>query len=156
MPAIHIPHCTTPTQNPRPTSWDAPGQERPPLSQKTKQVDLEGGVRLLETIGESEDSEVWLNTARIYRNGEMVLLKGWTNFAGKNATGRSLSQLYYHKGKLVLLEADQDGDGAFDLLILFDDAENPVQAFDVKKDALLSPVSKERLKKIKQDLEVRY
>jgi hypothetical protein len=131
-----------------------PVKKHPPISQisqKTKQVDLDGGVKLSQITGESENGEVWLRTSFLSRNGEKVLMKGWDKCWGKNKTGRNLSQMYYHKDKMVLCEADQDGDGIFDLLILFDDAESPIQAFDVKKDGVLSPVGSDRLKKMKKD-----
>ncbi len=123
----------------------------PRLSQKTKHVDLEGGVTLVEITGESDDGDVWLCASFLYHSGEEVLMKNWDKFMGKNKTGRNASQMYYHKGRLVLLEADEDGDGAPDLLILFDGAEAVLQAFNVKKDGVLSPVSNDRLKKMKHD-----
>ena len=128
-----------------------PKKPHPHLSQKTNRVDLEGGVTFAEIIGVAENGEVWLRTSFISRNGERLLMRGWDKFMGKNETGRNLSQFCYYKDKVVLMEADQDGDGILDLLVLFDDAELPIQAFDIKKEGVLSPVSSDRVKKMHED-----
>ena len=132
----------------------APKKPHPHLSQKTNRVDLRGGVTFAEIIGEAENGEVWLRTSFISRNGEKLLMRSWDRFMGKNETGRNLSQFFYNKGKLVLMEADQDGDGILDLLVLFDEAELPMQAFDIKKEGVLSPLSSDRVKKMHEDWKV--
>lgn len=129
----------------------APARTPSHLSQKTKHVDMEDGVVLTEVIGESKNGEVWLRTSIIKQNGKLMMMKCWQKLSANNKSGETNGQYFYRKGKMFLCQADQNGDGLTDLMILFDHAQLPLQAFKVEKNGLLLPLNGDQLKKIKKD-----
>jgi hypothetical protein len=119
-------------------------------SQKTKNVDLGGGISLTEVVAESDNGEVRQRATTITRNGKRVMVTLW-NKATKDRARETFARSYWHDGKLVLSEGDEDGNGILDLLILYDDVGMPIEAFDEKKDGTLFPLSKDRVEKIRKE-----
>lgn len=81
---------------------------------------------------------------KLFRDGTMTYASTF------NKAARNTIRSYYHQGKMVVEEGDQDGDGFFETLILFDAAEQPVEAFSRSKDGTVAEFSKEELSKLKQ------
>jgi len=121
------------------------------LSQKTKHIDMGDGVVLTEVVCESRNGEVWLRTSIIKQDSKPLLMKSWQKLSANNKSGETNGQYFYRDGKMLLCQADQDGDGLTDLLIVFDHAQLPLQAFDVKQNGLLLPLKGDRLRKVKKD-----
>ncbi|MFM7816706.1 MAG: hypothetical protein ACKPGI_07035 [Verrucomicrobiota bacterium] len=79
-----------------------------------------------------------------FRNGEMTYSQ--TLYNSENRTIRS----YYHQEKMIVLEGDENGDGFFETMILFDAQERPVEAFSKQKDGSVVPFAKEKLAELKK------
>ena len=128
---------------------DAPSR----LTQKTKQVDLGGGVTFIEVTGESEDGKVRLRLSMIRRDGKFLMMRIWSNIpsviAGKGYS-ETLTQSFYRDGQEFAAEIDKRGDGAYHLLALLDKEELPSQVFDVKKNGELVPVRGDRFRKMRE------
>mgnify|MGYP003435193601 FL=1 len=83
-------------------------------------------------------------STKLFRDGELIFLS--TYFADANRTIRG----YYHQDKVVMNEGDEDGDGFFETMILFDAKEQPVEAFSKSKDGTVTQFSKEKLVELKK------
>lgn len=81
---------------------------------------------------------------KLYRDGEMTYSS--TFYKSENRIIRS----YYHQGKMVVEEGDEDGDGLYETIILFDTKEQPVEAFLRGKDNTVTQFSKEKLAELKK------
>ncbi len=92
----------------------------------------------------SEDGKLKSVSTRLFRDGELIFYS--TYFADANRTIRA----YYHQDKLVMQEGDEDGDGFFETMILFDAREQPVEAFSKSKDGTVTQFSKEKLAELKK------
>jgi antitoxin component YwqK of YwqJK toxin-antitoxin module len=81
---------------------------------------------------------------KLFRDGKMTFASTLDN-AAKN-TIRS----YYRDGKMIFEEGDEDGDGFFETLILFDTDEQPIEAFSKNKDGVVTQFSNEKLVELKK------
>jgi len=61
---------------------------------------------------------------------------------------------YHNEGKVLVMEGDEDGDGFYEVLILFDAKEQPVAAFERGKDGVVKPWDKERCATLRRSFEV--
>jgi hypothetical protein len=84
-----------------------------------------------------------LVATKLFEDGRMVFCSIFDN--KKHTTIRS----YYVKDKLAAQEGDEDGDGFFETLILFDSSEQPTLAFHRKSDGSVMAFSSEELDKVK-------
>ncbi|MEN6451105.1 MAG: hypothetical protein ABFC96_11495 [Thermoguttaceae bacterium] len=124
----------------------------PRLAQKTKTLDLGGGVTFIEVTGESKDGEVLLRFNLVRRDGRFLMTTSWDKIppvTGGKGRRETLCRTLYNDGQTLATEVDQDGDGLIDLLALLDKQGLPSQAFDVKKDGKLVPVGEERLARMR-------
>jgi hypothetical protein len=80
---------------------------------------------------------------KCFRDGKMTYAS--TFYATVNRTIRS----YYNQGKMIVMEGDEDGDGFFETMILFDTKEQPVEAFSKSKDGRVTPFTNEKLAELK-------
>ena len=112
----------------------------------TRTTEVFQGKVLLSRKAEvwSEDGTLKAVSIKLFRDGEQIFLS--TYFADVNRTIRG----YYYKDKTVLEEGDEDGDGFFETMILFDEKEQPVEAFSKSKDGTVTPFSKEKLEALKK------
>ena len=81
---------------------------------------------------------------KLFRDGEMTYSS--TFYKSENRTIRS----YYHQGKMAVEEGDEDGDGFFETMILFDAKEQPVQAFSKNKDGTVAQFTNGKLAELKK------
>lgn len=81
---------------------------------------------------------------KLFRDGEMIYMSSF--YKSDHCTIRD----YYHQGKLVVQEGDKDGDGFFERMILFDAKEQPVEAFERKKDGTVTQLNEEEFSKLKK------
>ena len=81
---------------------------------------------------------------KCFRDGKMTYAS--TFYATENRTIRS----YYNQGKMIVEEGDEDGDGFFETMILFDTKEQPVEAFSKSKDGTVTQFTKEKLAELKK------
>jgi hypothetical protein len=58
---------------------------------------------------------------------------------------------YYQQGKMIMEEGDEDGDGFYETMILFNTNEQPIEAFEKSKDGTVRQFSAEKLSKVKKD-----
>jgi hypothetical protein len=91
-----------------------------------------------------EDGKLKSVSTKLYRDGELIFFS--TYFADANRTIRG----YYHQDKVVMNEGDEDGDGFFETMILFDAKEQPVEAFSKTKDGTVTQFSKEKLAELRK------
>jgi hypothetical protein len=56
---------------------------------------------------------------------------------------------YYLNGKLAAQEGDEDGDGFYETMILFNSSKEPAAAFHKKRDGSVTPFSAQELDKLK-------
>jgi hypothetical protein len=54
---------------------------------------------------------------------------------------------------MAVSEGDEDGDGFFETMILFDAKEQPVEAFSKTKDGTVTQFTKEKLAELKKSFE---
>jgi hypothetical protein len=92
----------------------------------------------------SEDGKLISVSTKLFRDGDVIFFS--TYFADANRTIRG----YYHQGKVVMNEGDEDGDGFFETMILFDAKEQPVEAFSKSKDGTVTQFSKEKLAELRK------
>ncbi len=59
-------------------------------------------------------------------------------------------RIYYHHGKIVAEEGDEDGDGFFETLLVFDGNEQPVQGFTKNKDGSVTHLDAEKFSRIQE------
>ena len=98
-----------------------------------------------EEAGAHGDKTIDFVFTKLFRDGEMIYAS--TFEIAKKVTIRS----YYHQGKMIMEEGDEDGDGFYETMILFDTNEQPVDAFEKNKDGTVRQFSAERLSKVKKD-----
>jgi len=114
----------------------------------TKETELEEGVRKRDAeIRRDVDGVVISRYGKVLRGNEVIFAYSWDKAYGQG--GRS----YYHSGKELLCEADEDGDGVSDLLIFFDSKHVPIEVFTRGKDGSVLPVSSQRLESIRRAYE---
>ncbi len=63
-------------------------------------------------------------------------------------------RIYFHQGKIVVEEGDEDGDGFFETLLLFDGDEQPVEGFTKNKDGSVFHLNKEKFAKLKKSFAI--
>lgn len=97
-----------------------------------------------EEVSLRDDGRINFVFVKCFRDGQMTYASTFDK--DKNRTVRS----YYHEGKMLAEEGDEDGDGFFETLILFDVNEEPVEAFERSKDGTVTPFSKEKLSALKK------
>lgn len=97
-----------------------------------------------QEVSAHDDGRIDVVFTKLFRDGEMTYASTF-NRAAKN-TIRS----YYHQDKMVTEEGDEDGDGFFETMILFDAKEQPVEAFSKSKDGTVTQFSKEKLVELKK------
>lgn len=95
-------------------------------------------------VSDHDDGRINRVFTKLFRNGEMIYASSF--YKAEKRTIRS----YYHQDKMVMEEGDEDGDGFFETLILFDEKEQPVEAFSKSKDGSVSQFSKEKLADLKK------
>lgn len=96
-----------------------------------------------EEVSLRDDGRINFVFVKLFRDGEMIYASTFDK--DKNRTVRS----YYHKGKMLAMEGDEDGDNVFETLILFNLDEEPVEAYERNKDGTVTQFSKERLSALK-------
>jgi hypothetical protein len=101
-------------------------------------------------VSTRDDGEINLVFVKCFRNGKMVFASTLDKMNNRNVTIRS----YHHEGKCLVMEGDEDGDGFFETLMLVGDNGIPVEGFERSKDGTVTPMSEERLSKIKKEFEV--
>jgi len=87
-------------------------------------------------IRRESDGVVISRYGKVWRSDEIVSCYSWSKVYGKGA------RWYYHNGRELLCEADEDGDGVTDIVILFDDSRGPVAGFAKKGDGTVLPLEK--------------
>jgi len=92
----------------------------------------------------TDDGKLKYVFTKLFREGEMVFFSCFYAQAKRTIRG------YYYQDKLVLEEGDEDGDGFFETMILFDAKEQPVEAFSKSKDGTVTLFSKEKLAELKK------
>ncbi len=97
-----------------------------------------------EEVSVKDNGQVDYVFVKLFRDGEMTYAS--TLYKSENRTIRS----YYHRGKMIVEEGDEDGDGFFETMFLFDAKEQPVQAFSTRKDGTVTQFSKEKLAELKK------
>ncbi len=100
-----------------------------------------------QEVSAHDDGKIDVVFMKLFRDGEMTYASTF-NKAAKN-TIRS----YYHDGKMAVSEGDEDGDGFFETMILFDAKEQPVEAFSKTKDGTVTQFTKEKLAELKKSFE---
>jgi hypothetical protein len=90
---------------------------------------------------------------------DYVLIKGYRNgkrvfHSWEDKRNKVTIRAYYPEGRVRVMEGDEDGDGFFETLILVGDNGIPVEGFERSKDGTVTPMSEERLSKIKKEFEV--
>jgi hypothetical protein len=82
---------------------------------------------------------------KLFRGGEMIYASSfYTADRSRNACS------YYHQGKMVIEEGDEDRKGCFETMILFDAKEQPVEAFKRSEEGAVTQFSEEELSKLKE------
>lgn len=81
---------------------------------------------------------------KLFRDGKMTFASTF------NKPAKNTIRSYYHDGKMAVSEGDEDGDGFFETMILFDAKEQPVEAFSKSKDGTVTQFSKEKLVELKK------
>ena len=80
-----------------------------------------------EEVSLKDNGQIDYVFIKLFRKGEMTYSS--TFYKSESRTIRS----YYHQGKMTVEEGDEDGDGFFETIILFNDKEQPVEAFSRSK-----------------------
>jgi hypothetical protein len=113
--------------------------------QRTTQV-FRDKVLLSKTqeVSSHDDGKIDVVFTKLFRDGEMIYASSF--YKTEKRTIRS----YYHQGKMLVEEGDEDGDGFFETMILFDAKEQPVEAFSKNKDGTVAQFSKEKLADLKK------
>jgi hypothetical protein len=97
-----------------------------------------------EEVSLRDDGRINFVFVKLFRDGQVTYASTFDK--DKNRTVRS----YHHKGKILAMEGDEDGDNFFETLILFNEDEEPVEAFERNKDGTVTLFSKERLSTLKK------
>lgn len=97
-----------------------------------------------EEVSLKDNDQIDYVFVKLFRDGKMIYAS--TFYAAENRTIRS----YYHQGKMVMAEGDEDGDGFFETMILFDAKEQPVEAFSKSKDGTVTQFTNEKLAELKK------
>jgi hypothetical protein len=97
-----------------------------------------------EEVSLKDNGQIDYVFIKLFRKGEMTYSS--TFYKSESRTIRS----YYHQGKMTVEEGDEDGDGFFETIILFNDKEQPVEAFSRSKDGTVTQFSKEKLAELKK------
>ena len=97
-----------------------------------------------EEVSLKDNDQIDFVFVKLFRNGEMTCAS--TFYKAENRTVRS----YYHHGKMLIEEGDEDGDGFFETMILFDATEQPVEAFKKSKEGIVTQLSKEKFLELKK------
>lgn len=97
-----------------------------------------------EEVSVKDNGRIDYVFVKLFRDGEMTYSS--TLYKTENRTIRS----YYHQGKMIVEEGDEDGDGFFETMILFGANEQPVEAFSQNKDGTVTQFSKEKLAELKK------
>lgn len=95
-------------------------------------------------VSEHDDGRINRVFTKLFRNGEMIYASSF--YKSENRTIRS----YYNQGRMVVEEGDEDGDGFFETMILFDANEQPAEAFSKRKDGTVVQFSSEKLTELKK------
>lgn len=119
------------------------------LARKTNRTDLGGGISIKEVVYESKTGEARRRFTSITYNGERMVEKMWMAAGEMNKPKPTEITGYCHKGKMLANEGD-DGNGA-SMLFLFNDEGLVMQAFEVKKNAVLLALSGERIRKMREN-----
>jgi hypothetical protein len=82
-----------------------------------------------------------LTIQKTYRGNQRIMVEMDNN--GKKTRGFSVN------GKIVAIEADEDGDGFWESLMVFDPDTGEFEVFAREKDGAVSPVSSERLEELR-------
>ena len=97
-----------------------------------------------EEVSVKDNGRIDYMFVKLFRDGEMTYSS--TFYKSENRTIRS----YYHQGKMAVEEGDEDGDGFFETMILFDAKEQPVQAFSKNKDGTVAQFTNGKLAELKK------
>jgi len=97
-----------------------------------------------EEVSVKDNGQIDYVFVKLFRDGAMVYSS--TFYKAEKRTIRS----YYHQGNMTVEEGDEDGDGFFETMILFDAKEQPVEAFSKSKDGAVTQFSKEKLAELKK------
>lgn len=101
-------------------------------------------IRVKREISSKDNGSFDYVFLKLFRDGSMIFASTFDGAAGR--TMRS----YYRQGKLVLGEEDEDGDGNFETMILFDEDEQPLEAFRRTKKGDVRAFSKNKLAELKE------
>jgi hypothetical protein len=138
-----------PSSEAPPAAVSKPNQVGPRSHWDRSQVDLSGGITVKESVERSTNGDVEMRMTRVFRNGKIIMITTW-NTTTNNKAGHTACRAHWLDDEPVLFEVDEDGDGIFELLTLWDD-KGPTQVFDLTRDERLIPVDKARLKKMQDD-----
>jgi hypothetical protein len=97
-----------------------------------------------EEVSVKDNGQIDYVFVKLFRSGEMTYSS--TVYKLENRTIRS----YYNHGKMVVEEGDEDGDGFFETMILFDAKEQPVEAFSKSRDGTVTQFNQEKLAELKR------
>lgn len=100
-----------------------------------------------EEVSVKDNGQIDYVFVKLFRDGEMTYSS--TLHKSETRTIRS----YYKDGKMAVSEGDEDGDGFFETMILFDAKEQPVEAFSKTKDGTVTQFTKEKLAELKKSFE---
>ena len=101
-----------------------------------------------EEVSVKDNDQIDFVFVKLFRDGEMTYAS--TFYKAENRTIRS----YYHQGKMLVEEGDEDGDGFFETMILFDANEQPVEAFRKSQDGTVTQFSKEKFLELKKSFAI--
>ncbi len=101
-----------------------------------------------EEVSLRDDGRINFVFVKLFRDGEMIYAS--TLDKDKNRAVRS----YHHNGKVIAMEGDEDGDNFFETLILFNEQEQPVEAFERNRDGTVTQFSKEKLSELKKSFAI--
>jgi hypothetical protein len=101
-------------------------------------------VSLEEEVDIDGDGRIEFVITKLFREGEM------TYACISDNIHKNTVRCYSHKDKLLAEEVDEDGDGFFETIVLFDANEQPVEAFGRSKDGTVTHLSAEKMAKLKK------
>ena len=110
--------------------------------------DLGSGIKVLEAEKRyGENGRQLLRSVTVTRDKQKMILFVETL---RDSKRESASRFYLHNGSTVLQEADEDGDGFFELTVFYDKDGLLTEMFERKKDGTVLPVSSSRLEESKR------
>jgi Trm5-related predicted tRNA methylase len=96
-----------------------------------------------EEVSVKDNGQIDYVFTKLFRDGEMIHASTF------HAAAKNTVRSYYHQGKMILEEGDEDGDGFFETMIFFEADKRPVEAFSKSKDGAITPFSKDKLGALK-------